>query len=174
MGVWTPGDAAMDADASWLLATRLLVPVRGVPAAKIEDSFDAPRDGGRRHDAVDILAPRGTPVLAAIDGTVLRVGTNALGGNVIWMADAERRFACYYAHLDRYARGVRAGNTVQRGDVLGFVGTTGNAPPDVPHLHFQVMRITDAARWWNGTPVDPVPFLSDAATVAQSARGREP
>lgn len=169
LGVWSPGDPATDADATWLHTTQLLVPVRGVPLARIEDSFDAPRDGGRRHDAVDIMAPRGTPVLAAIDGTVLRVGANALGGNVVWMADSDRRFAYYYAHLDRCARGIRAGNSVKRGDVLGYVGTSGNAPPDVPHLHFQVMRITDAAKWWNGTPVNPVPFLTDVVTTTASA-----
>jgi murein DD-endopeptidase MepM/ murein hydrolase activator NlpD len=166
VGSWVAGDPAVDSDATWLRLTGLLIPVRGVPRAKIEDSFDAPRDGGRRHDAVDILAPRGTPVLATIDGTILRVGSNALGGRVIWMADSASRFAYYYAHLDRYARGIKAGDHVLRGATIGYVGTTGNAPPDVPHLHFQVMRMTDPAKWWNGTPVNPAPFLTEATMTA--------
>lgn len=173
-GVWDPADSSADGDVAWLAATGLLIPVRGVHASKIEDSFDAPRDGGRRHDAVDIMARRGTPALAATDGTVLRVGQNALGGNVVWMADTAGRFAYYYAHLDRYARGLRAGETVKRGEVLGYVGTTGNAPPNVPHLHFQVVHITDPDKWWDGKPVDPVPFLTDATRVAGSARERKP
>ena len=154
-----PLDAYGEADIARLRAGGLLVPVRGAVLNKIDDSFDAPRDGGRRHDSVDILAPRGTAVLAAIDGTILRVGTNALGGNVIWMDDDEQRFVLYYAHLDRYARGIKQGDRVMRGTVLGYVGTTGNAPPDIPHLHFQLMRITDIKKWWNGTPLNPLPFL---------------
>lgn len=138
----------------------LMVPVVGVSPWQIPDSFDAPRDGGRRHDAQDILAPRGTPVLAADDGVILRIGTNALGGNVIWAADSERRFAYYYAHLDHYARDLREGQKVRRGTVIGFVGTTGNAPPDAPHLHFQVMRMVDEKRYTNGPPFNPLPFFS--------------
>ena len=172
MGTWAAGDPVADADLSWLRRTGLLVPVSGVPAATIEDSFDAPRDGGRRHDAVDIPAPRGTPVLAAVDGVVLRIGTNALGGNVVWMADADNRFACYYAHLDRTARGLRAGEHVTRGTVIGYVGTTGNAPPNVPHLHFQLMRMTDVAKWWNGAPVNPVPFLTESLVAAPAGSRR--
>ena len=163
-GMVEPLDAYGEADIARLREGGLLVPVRGAVLNKIEDSFDAPRDGGRRHDSVDILAPRGTAVLAAIDGTVLRVGTNALGGNVIWMGDDDQRFVLYYAHLDRYARGIKQGDRVVRGTVLGYVGTTGNSPPDIPHLHFQLMRITDVKKWWNGTPLNPLPFfVSDVA-----------
>ncbi|MEA3245530.1 MAG: M23 family metallopeptidase [Gemmatimonadota bacterium] len=172
IGAWSAGDPVADADVAWLRLTGLLVPVRGIPVATIEDSFDAPRDGGRRHDAVDIPAPRGTPVVAAVDGIILRVGTNALGGNVVWMADPENRFAYYYAHLDRFAKGLRAGAPVRRGALLGYVGTTGNAPPDVPHLHFQLMRTTDATRWWNGTPVNPVPFLTESLVAAPAGPRR--
>lgn len=164
-GIWSPFDPVAEGDVVALRLSGLLIPVRGVLLAKIEDSFDAPRDGGRRHDAVDILAPRGTPVVAATDGRVLRVGTNALGGNVIWMVDTDSRFVYYYAHLDRYARGIRTGDRVVRGTPIGYVGTTGNSPRDVPHLHFQVMRMTDSVNWWNGTPVNPVPFLVEPATL---------
>lgn len=163
--MWTEFTSVAESDLAGLRAIGLFMPVRGALLAKVEDSFDAPRDGGRRHDAVDILAPRGTPVLAASEGYVLRVGTNALGGNVIWTSDPDQRFVHYYAHLDRYVRGIRAGDKVMRGAVLGYVGTTGNAPADVPHLHFQVLRVTDQKKWWNGTPVNPHPFLFDATTA---------
>jgi murein DD-endopeptidase MepM/ murein hydrolase activator NlpD len=170
-GTWSDFVVA-EADLDGLRAAGLLVPVKGVSPSKIEDSFDAPRDGGRRHDAVDILAPRGTPVVSATDGWVLRVGTNSLGGNVVWTSDPDQRFVHYYAHLDRYARGIRAGERVQRGTVLGYVGTTGNAPPNVPHLHFQVMRVNDAKRWWDGTPVNPRPFLVEEVTVTAATTPR--
>lgn len=172
-GTWSDFVVA-EAELEPLRATGLLVPVRGAVLSKIEDSFDAPRDGGRRHDAVDILAPRGTPVVAATDGWVLRVGTNALGGNVIWTSDPEQRFVHYYAHLDRYAKGIRAGDRVQRGSVLGYVGTTGNSPANVPHLHFQVMRVNDAKRWWDGTPVNPRPFLVEPVVAAVAVSPRAP
>jgi len=171
-GVGQPVDVFGEADIERLRASGLLLPVRGVSLGKVEDSFDAPRDGGRRHDAVDIMAPRGTPILAATDGTVLRVGTNALGGNVIWMTDRDERFSFYYAHLDRYARGIKQGDHVARGAVIGYVGTTGNAPPDVPHLHFQLMRITDPTRWSNGTPLNPLPFLVGDAGVTRASPER--
>ena len=158
------------ADVASLRALTLLVPVRGVPPTRIEDSFDAPRDGGRRHDAVDILAPRGTPVLSASDGTVRRVGTNALGGNVVWVADPQEHYAFYYAHLDRFAAGLKVGESVRRGTVLGYVGTTGNAPPNVPHLHFQIVRITDAKSWWSGPPVNPAPYLAEGAVPVPAPR----
>jgi murein DD-endopeptidase MepM/ murein hydrolase activator NlpD len=158
----TPGDAApskgVDFDA--LRARGMMVPVLGVSPTQLVDTYNARRDGGRRHDALDILAPRGTPVLAADDGLIVRVGTNALGGNVIWATDGERRFAYYYAHLERHARGLREGQVVSRGNVIGYVGTTGNAPADTPHLHFQVMRLLDARRFSDGLPFNPMPFLS--------------
>jgi murein DD-endopeptidase MepM/ murein hydrolase activator NlpD len=164
--IWSEFTPVAEADLAGLRSIGLLMPVRGAVLTKVEDSFDAPRDGGRRHDAVDILAPRGTPIVAAAEGYVLRIGSNSLGGNVIWTSDPEQRFVYYYAHLDRYARGIRTGDRLMRGTVLGFVGTTGNAPPDLPHLHFQVMRVTDAKKWWNGTPVNPRPFLIEPVADA--------
>ena len=140
----------------------LLVPVRGIAAYQIPDTYDAPRDGARVHNAQDILAKRGTPVLAADDGTILHIGTNALGGNVIWTADPSRRFAFYYAHLDRWAKGLHDGQSVSRGDVIGYVGTTGNAPKDTPHLHFQLVRIVSGKRYSDGPPVNPLPFFTQA------------
>lgn len=138
----------------------LLVPVKGVTVSQIPDSYDAPRDGLRVHNAQDIMAKRGTPVLAADDGTVLHVGKNALGGNVIWAADPSGRFAFYYAHLDRYAKGLHDGQKLSRGEVIGYVGTTGNSPKDTPHLHFQVVRIVTGKRYSDGPPLNPLPFFN--------------
>lgn len=163
-----PADARADAvsapeadpDVAWLRDRGMLVPVAGIGPGQISDTFNDPRDGARRHNAVDIMAPRGTEVLAAEDGVVLRVGTNTLGGNVVWTTDAERRFAYYYAHLERWARGLREGQAVSRGDVIGYVGTSGNAPKQTPHLHFQVLHIIDAKRYANGPPLNPLPFFT--------------
>ena len=143
-----------------LRAHGLMVPVAGVTPAQLTDSYEAARDGGRRHEAIDILAPRGTPVLAVDDGVIVRVGTNALGGKVVWETDGSHLFAYYYAHLDRHARGLHEGQDVRRGDVLGYVGTTGNAPSATPHLHFQVMRIRDARRFSDGPPFNPIAFFT--------------
>ena len=147
------------ADFDALLGRGLVVPVSGVRPSQIVDSYDAPRDAGRRHEAIDIMAPRGTVVLAADDGVIARIGANALGGNVIWATDADRRFAYYYAHLDRYARGLHEGQAIERGDVIGYVGTTGNAPADTPHLHFQAMRIPEGKRFSDGPPFNPLPYF---------------
>ena len=146
-----------------LLALRergLLVPVEGVSADRITDTFSDPRDGQRVHNAVDILAKRGTAVLAADDGVILRVGKNTLGGNVVWASDATRTFAYYYAHLDAWAHGLKEGQSVSRGDVIGYVGPTGNAPKNVPHLHFQLLRMTDARRFTDGPPINPLPYFA--------------
>lgn len=150
-------------DAAWLeeLAARnLMVPVAGIPPDRVPDTFLAARSGNRLHRAVDILAPRGTAVLSADDGKVLRLSSNALGGTTIYALDPTGRFVYYYAHLERYREGIREGEELRRGDLIGYVGTSGNAPPTVPHLHFQVMRWRDDGRWWDGIALDPRPFFS--------------
>jgi len=158
-------------DEEYLRARSLMVPVEGVPPEKVPDTYWQNRDGGARaHQALDILAKRGTPVLSADSGTVLRLQKNTLGGITIYATDAERRFVFYYAHLDRYAAGLHEGQTVAQGEVIGYVGTTGNAPKDTPHLHFQVMRFVDARQWWNGPPFDPRPYLVQAGVRADSTR----
>jgi murein DD-endopeptidase MepM/ murein hydrolase activator NlpD len=151
--------AIPDADLGYLMDRELMVPVKGIRARRIPDSFDDPR-GGRRHNAVDILAPRGTPVLSADEGRIYRLRRNAAGGITVYAVDPEERFVYYYAHLDRYRDGLKEGMRLAKGEVIGYVGTTGNAPPDTPHLHFQVMRLTAAARYWDGVPVDPKPFFA--------------
>ncbi|HEY4223744.1 MAG TPA: M23 family metallopeptidase [Myxococcota bacterium] len=154
-----------DAALETLRERGLLVPVKGVVASQIPDTYDAARDGARVHNAQDILAKRGTPVLAADDGTILHIGQNTLGGKVIWTTDPTRRFAFYYAHLDHYAKGLRDGQQISRGDVLGYVGTTGNAPKDTPHLHFQVVRIVSGKRYSEGPPLNPLPLFTPAGTT---------
>ncbi|MFL5579515.1 MAG: M23 family metallopeptidase [Gemmatimonadaceae bacterium] len=150
----------------------LMVPVDGVRAARVPDSFNEPRAGGRVHAAVDILAPKGTPVLAADDGRVIRLRSNAAGGITIYAVDADERFIYYYAHLDHYRDGLAEGMKVAKGEVIGYVGTTGNAPKDTPHLHFQVMLHSEgsAARWWDGPPLDPRPFFRMDGAQRQNER----
>ncbi|HEX5830200.1 MAG TPA: M23 family metallopeptidase [Gemmatimonadaceae bacterium] len=154
----TPRARGGDADLEWLRARQLMVPVAGVAPERVPDSYHAARSGDRIHRATDILAPRGTPVLAADDGHVFKVRRNSLGGLTVYVVDLERRFLYYYAHLARYRAGLREGMRVAQGDVIGYVGTTGNAPKNTPHLHFQVMRMRDD-RYWDGEPVDARPFL---------------
>ena len=140
-------------------ARRLLVPVEGLTPSDLDDTFTARRSGGRTHRAIDIMAPRGTPVLAIADGEITRVHTNRLGGKVLYLRSHGGEYDFYYAHLDAYAEGVEVGQTVRQGDVLGFVGNTGNARRTPPHLHFQVLRQTGRGR---GTPVNPHQLLQQS------------
>lgn len=137
----------------------LVVPVEGVAPQVIRDTFDDAR-GGRAHEAIDIAAPRGTPVVAAVDGTIAKLFASVPGGITVYQFDVERRHAYYYAHLDRYAEGLREGQSVRRGETLGYVGSTGNARSDAPHLHFAVFRLGPDKRWWKGEAVNPFPALT--------------
>ena len=138
---------------------RLLVPVAGVRRADLVDSYREARGQGRRHRAIDIHAPRGTPVLAAADGTVVRLFESVPGGTTLYKLDPDERTIYYYAHLDGYAPGIAEGQGISRGDTIGFVGDTGNAQPGDYHLHFSVSTTEDPARWWGGTPTNPYPLL---------------
>lgn len=154
--------SAIDATPTELatLAAALVVPVSGVRAADLLDTFNETRDGGtRRHGALDIPAPRGTPVLSAAAGRLLRKFDSKTGGLMVYASDATDRFVLLYGHLDRWADGLVEGQPLARGQVIGYVGTTGNAPPNLPHLHFGIARTRDVARWWTGTPIDPRPLL---------------
>lgn len=133
----------------------LIVPVAGIDPSDLTRQFDEHRSGGRSHQAIDILAPLGTPVLAANDGQIERLTRNRLGGITLYQRDPARGFVYYYAHLQRYASGLKEGDFVRRGEVIGYVGTTGNAPPDTPHLHFAILR--------QGEPIDPYDELVLAA-----------
>jgi murein DD-endopeptidase MepM/ murein hydrolase activator NlpD len=139
-----------------LRARGLEVPVRGIAPDELRDSFDGPRGGGRRHQAIDILAPRGTPVLAVDDGTIRRLSpANGGGGIVVYQVDPSGSFVYYYAHLERWANGLAVGDAVVRGQVIGHVGTSGNAPPGTPHLHFAIYRLDPGDDGWRGPAVNP-------------------
>jgi len=138
------------------------MPVAGADPAKLYDSFDDARDGGRTHHAIDILAPRDTPILAADDGRVLRMSSNTLGGITMYTIDSNGLLVYYYAHMDHYNDEMAPGRTIVKGDTLGYVGTTGNAPKDTPHLHFQVMRWPADGKYWDGEPIDPYEALKAA------------
>lgn len=150
---------ATASEADFLRARALMVPVAGVSPERVSDSYDAPR-GARTHQALDILAPRGTPVLSVDAGRILKMHTSSTGGITIYAADEAERFIYYYAHLERYRAGLAEGMKIAKGDILGFVGTTGNAPKDTPHLHFQAMRMGADRKWSGGAPVDPRPFFT--------------
>jgi peptidoglycan LD-endopeptidase LytH len=139
----------------------LELPVQGLERRDLHDTFDDMRGGTRRHEALDILAPRNTPVLAVEDGTIAKLFFSKPGGLTIYQFDPTSTYAYYYAHLERYADGLKDGDRIERGQVLGYVGTSGNAPPDTPHLHFAIFKLTDPKqkRWWQGVAIDPYPIL---------------
>lgn len=139
-------------------STRLLFPLRGYDRAELRDNFDESR-GKRRHQALDIMAPRGTEVVAVDDGRIAKIFRSPAGGLSVYQFDAEERYTYYYAHLDGYAPGLVEGMRVKRGDLLGFVGSTGNAPRHAPHLHFAVFELGTDRKWWKGKAVNPYAWL---------------
>ena len=144
-----------------LAARRLLIPVEGVDRAKLRDNFAESRSG-RRHDALDIMAARGTPVHAVDSGRVAKLFDSKAGGLTVYQFDRDEKYAYYYAHLDRYAEGLKEGLVLNRGDLVGYVGTSGNAPANAPHLHFTIFRLGADRKWWKGTAVNPYPFLVES------------
>jgi peptidoglycan LD-endopeptidase LytH len=140
------------------LSARLVVPVQGVARSELRDSYDEAR-GADLHEALDIPAPRGTPVLSASDGRVLRLFDSRPGGLMVYATDASERFILLYGHLDAYAAGLTDGMPLERGQVIGYVGTTGNAPEGTPHLHFGILRGNPSVSWSAGVPVNPYPLL---------------
>lgn len=143
----------------YLRSRKMMVPVHGVRPSQLQDTYNARRSGNRTHNALDVMVRRGTPVVSADDGIVRRISTNPLGGRTVYVVDHAQRFVHYYAHLDSYARGLREGQRIRKGDLIGTVGTTGNAPRNAPHLHYQLLRYADARTWWAGDPVNPLPYL---------------
>ncbi len=137
----------------------LTLPVQGLKRDDLRDTFNELRGSSRRHEALDVLAPRNTPVLAVEDGTVARLFLSDAGGITIYQFDPTTTYVYYYAHLERYADGLKEGASIKRGQVIGYVGTTGNAPRDTPHLHFAIFQMTEEKKWWEGTAVDPYSVL---------------
>lgn len=146
-------------DIAALQAQGMIVPVAGVQAKNLIDSFDDMRGGARRHNAIDIMAQRNTPVLAATSGKIVKMHNSAAGGLSIYESDPTSRFVLMYGHLDSYRQGLKEGAVVKRGEIIGFVGSTGNANPAAPHLHFQITRNDNMKEWWMGTPLNPFPVL---------------
>jgi murein DD-endopeptidase MepM/ murein hydrolase activator NlpD len=140
----------------------LLIPVRGVRAGQLVDTYSQTRAGGRRvHDAIDIMAPRGTPVIAAAGGIVEKLFFSRGGGGItVYVRSPDGQWMHYYAHLDAYAPGLREGQRVRSGDPIGTVGSTGNANPAGPHLHFAINLMGPNDRWWQGRPINPYPLLA--------------
>lgn len=142
-------------------APKLLIPVEGMKLAQLSDNFDQPRGTERHHEALDIMAPKGTKVLAVTDGKVAKLFDSKAGGLTIYQFDPNEKLAYYYAHLDKYADGLAEGAAIKRGDVIGYVGVTGNSSPTAPHLHFAVFELTPEKQWWKGTPLNPFPMMAD-------------
>ena len=146
---------AASSDLEALRALSMVVPVAGVAAKDLVDSFDDKRGQSRQHNAIDIMAARNTPAVAVTNGTIAKLHNSVAGGLTIYMKDQAGRYTFMYGHLDSYRPGLVEGATVRRGEIIGFVGSTGNANPLAPHLHFQVMRSENPKDWWRGTPLNP-------------------
>jgi murein DD-endopeptidase MepM/ murein hydrolase activator NlpD len=151
-------------------AAGLLIPVAGVRTDELVDTYTAARGQGRVHNAIDILAPRGVPVLAAARGRVVRLFESVRGGLTLYQLGPDGETVYYYAHLDGYHPDLEAGHTVQRGDTLGFVGDSGNAAPGNTHLHFAMWTVTDPAQFWDGEPINPYPLLRGEGAGPTGAR----
>jgi peptidoglycan LD-endopeptidase LytH len=144
-----------------LAPSGLAIPVAGIGADRLVDTYTQSRGSVRIHNAIDIMAPAGTPVLSASDGTVEKLYFSRGGGGItVYVRSPDRQWIYYYAHLQEYAPGLREGQRVSRGDRLGTVGATGNANPSGPHLHFAVHRMSADEPWYEGTPVNPYPLLA--------------
>ncbi len=139
----------------------LIIPVVGIRSDQLTDTFTSSRSEGRSHDAIDIMAPGGSPVIAAADGEIVKFFDSERGGITIYELTTDRRFMLYYAHLQRRADGIRVGMRVQKGTPLGFVGDTGNAGPGNFHLHFSIAIVTDPKSFWSGTYINPYPLLKN-------------
>lgn len=145
------------------------LPIAGLRAADIQDTYAQTRDGFRQHEACDILAPRGTAVHAVVDGVVKKLFLSKPGGITVYQFDLQEQYSYYYAHLDRYAGGLKEGQMLKRGDILGYVGSTGNANPKTPHLHFAIFALNADKKWWQGTPINPYPVLIRALRAESGA-----
>jgi murein DD-endopeptidase MepM/ murein hydrolase activator NlpD len=144
------------------LSRRFRIPVAGVRPEELVDTYTQARSAGRSHDAIDIAAPRGTPVIAVADGAVLKLFLSEQGGITLYQIDPDQRTLYYYAHLDRYAPAIAEGLRVRQGDTIGYVGDTGNAGAGNFHLHFEISTTEDPTQYWGGTPTNPYPLLRDA------------
>jgi murein DD-endopeptidase MepM/ murein hydrolase activator NlpD len=154
-----PSDSAISGEIDAPLAG-LSIPVQGTSPSQLADTFADARSEGRSHDAIDIMAAAGTPVLAVANGHVEKLFDSERGGLTIYQFEPSGRYAYYYAHLQRYADGLAEKQSIKRGQVIGYVGSTGNADPAAPHLHFAIFLLGPERRWWEGTAINPYPVLT--------------
>lgn len=161
-------DPSIPAEPASTPSAALIVPVQGIAFDALSNTFDDARGTERQHEALDIMAPAGTPVVAIADGTIEKLFDSERGGLTIYQFEPSGRFSYYYAHLQAYAPGLEEGASVRQGDVLGTVGSSGNADPAAPHLHFAIFALTPEKQWWTGTPVNPYPLLRDATQAPAS------
>lgn len=154
-----PGQLSTELAATIRPSLPLHVPVENVARDQLLDTFADLRGTDRAHEAIDIPAPRGAAVLAADDGVVVKLFPSERGGITVYQFNPTRTVAYYYAHLDRYAEGLVEGQALKRGEILGYVGSTGNANPDAPHLHFAIFELDDGKKWWKGRAIDPLPLF---------------
>ena len=158
------------ASTAYATGERLIIPVDGINVDHLKSGFNESRGAGFRvHHALDILAPRGTPVRAAVAGTIKKLFISKAGGITIYEFDRAEERCYYYAHLDRYPDFLHEGQVVEQGDVIGYVGTTGNAPANTPHLHFAIMILPPTKEWWKGEPIDPYPLLVQSAATTPAS-----
>lgn len=159
--VSAPGvtNTVTDDDLNYIATRNLLIPVANVTASQLRDTFNQARSEGRQHDAIDIMAPQGTPVLATTDGVVIKLFQSDRGGVTLYELDPSGRYVYYYAHLMGYAEGIAEGRQLRRGDVIGYVGDTGNAGAGQFHLHFAISKLTSPRQWSGGDPINPYPLL---------------
>ena len=155
-----PDDASPESSSTPIVQpSGLIIPVAGVRADQLVDTFSAARSEGRVHDAIDIPAPHGTPVLAVANGKIVKLFQSQPGGTTIYQLNSDEKFIYYYAHLDRYAEGLSEGQTVAQGQTIAYVGDTGNAGAGNYHLHFSIAMTSDPKRWWEGVNINPYPLL---------------
>ena len=156
----TSGSKSEDETVRLLKVKRLNMPLDGTSPDQLRDTFKESRAGGlRKHEAIDIMAPKGTPVRAVEDARVAKLFRSVAGGLTIYLTDPSETFTYYYAHLDRYAQGLKEEQRVRRGELIGYVGSTGNASADAPHLHFAIFQMGPEHRWWQGEPINPFSVL---------------
>ena len=161
-GVDAPVPPAVPPSSAADAPTGLLLPVQGILPSQPRDTFTDARSEGRVHDAIDIMADAGTPVLAVADGTVEKLFDSERGGLTIYQFEPGGRWCYYYAHLQRYADGLAEKQVIKRGEVIGYVGSTGNASAEAPHLHFEVHVLGPEKQWWKGESINPYPLLQAA------------
>ena len=154
-----PQTPILTLDPGYAARLNLVIPVKGVKREQLQDTFRDARSEGRVHDAIDILAPAGTPVIAAAEGEIIKLFESERGGITIYQLSKDKKLIFYYAHLQRYAEGLTVGKTVWQGETIAYVGDTGNAGTGNYHLHFSIMLTNNPKRYWEGTNINPYPLL---------------